>query len=231
MSSLRPRTPTRARGQRGRTAFPGPLLLLFPLLAFAIAIARLQNARPQPGGYPAAPSQGRAIAAEAWVDRAGGEVRATLTRLHADAERQRFDTRALQRRLGFGAGEPWRLELRYDPRDPGAAPLDLEALAVRDAAGLKLLAPEAPAPPPPDGVADPVAVWVSPPTALAPGRTTSVLLWGDEPRPDAVVVGAGAELRLSRGFHEVPERGSLLARLEEPADLPTMEQTAEGGDR
>lgn len=214
MSSLRPET--HDQGTRGRLAFPGPLLLLFPLLAFAIGVARLQQRRPAAAGYPTAPSQGLSQAAEAWVGRRDATLSATLTRLHADEARQRFETAALRRRLDLGPGEPWRLELRYDP--PGgseATRLTLDELGVSDAEGLQLLALSAPPPPPRGGVADPVAVWFGQPATLDPARTATILLWGEEPGSNALLVGAGAEVLLWRGFHEVPRRGSLLAQLAE----------------
>ncbi len=214
MSSHRPAPHDHA--SRGRLPFPGPLLLLFPLLAFAIGVARLQHRRPTPGGYPTAPSQGSPQSAEAWIGRAGQSLRATLTRLHADADRQAFETEVLRRRLNLGPGEPWKLELRYDLSESAAArALELSALGVRDAQGLRLWSPAAPAPPPSDGVADPVAVWFSPPTRIEPGVVETIFLWGEEPGGDALLIGAGSGVLLWRGFHELPLRGSLLARLEE----------------
>jgi len=217
MSSLRPET--HAHAARGRLPFPGPLLLLFPLLAFAIGVARLQHRRPTPGGYPTAPSQGRRQSAEAWVGRAGETLRATLTRLHADPDRQGFETEVLRRRLNLGPGEPWKLELRYEVQDSGATPaLEVSGLGVRDADGLQLWPADAPPQPPPGGVADPVAIWFSPPTHIEPGLVETIFLWGEEPGGDALLVGAGSDVLLWRGFHELPLRGSLLARLEEERD-------------
>lgn len=201
-----PEAPRRGAG------LPGPLLLLLPITALAAALAWMTSRRPVGGVFPAAPSAGEAVEVDAWSgagDAGDGRLVASLTRLFADPTRQAFDARALSERLALGAGEAWRLELRYDAPE-GAAPLVLPTdLGVRGSGEPALRVLERPVLR--GGPVDPVAVLVAPPEALAPGREADLVLWGEEPRGEARLLGAGIDLRLGRSFRARRPGASLLA--------------------
>jgi hypothetical protein len=202
-----------------RPGLPGPLLLLVPLTVLAATLAWLPSRRPAGGRYPEAPPAGEAREVDAWSGSgAAGEGRlvAALTRLHADPARQAFDAGALARRLALPPGEPWRLELRYEA-PPGAEPWAVPAsLGVRGEGGGALGAPARPSTA--GGAVDPVAVLVSPPAALAPGRRTELVLWGEEPRGEARLEAPGLQLRLGRSFRELRTGASLLAEAGEQSE-------------
>ena len=149
----------------------------------------------------------------------GSRLRARLTPLHAEPARQEFEREALQRRLGLGAGEPWRLSLEWRrsesssvPRAAGSgagrftgsgpargeplqaqlAALGLGGVAVEDAEGAALGAlPERDPEPGAAGASpDPVRTLFAPPTSsLGPGQTIDWILWGRRPGPGARLVG------------------------------------------
>lgn len=120
-----------------------------------------------------------------------GDGRALTARLspwHADAQHQAFEARALRRRLGLGAGEPFRLELSVAAED-GGAPLDVEsaALWVEGPSGA-LRAPAV------DPRTDALGALLGPTaSALGDGDALQVALWGPAPAGDVAL----------RGFEEV----------------------------
>jgi hypothetical protein len=200
----------------------GPIVMLLPLLSVVVALMWMHDRRPAPGPRAEPPLAAEVRDVDGWggvlelLD--GVRVVASVTRLHADPERQRFDAAALGARLarvwpeiaegGPGAardGEPWRLRLqlvaptgpsseratgRVDGRhDDPASAFALERLLVTDARGLAL------ATPPrrdvaPDAVADPLLALLAPPRAvLGVGETLDLFLWGRAPGADAALIG------------------------------------------
>lgn|GEM_PF-1769969 len=162
----------------------GPAALVLPVLS-ALAIGLFATQRRQAPAPPAAafaaPDE---IEVEAWVGRVplagdAGRVELRLTPLQSDARRQAFDRDRLAERLGLGAGEPWRLEVRYDAAEDGAGSeaavrLARPSIADRDGVACSPLEP---------GVDDPLATLLRTPEALelAAGETVQVVLWGRGP--------------------------------------------------
>lgn len=195
----------------GRT-YPGALLMLFPLLTLALAIAYLQARRPAPGAPPEAPEAGTSRQVEVWEGQApqpdGGLLTAKLWRLHSDPARQEFDARSLRRRLSFDEGEPWHLELSFVGVQPGA--LEVQEVLVRDAGGPRLASLPLTRR---GGLVDPVSVLFRAPEALAVGEELTFLLWGLEPGEAPELVGVGAALPLRKRSREVSSRGPSIASL------------------
>ncbi len=152
----------------------------------------------------------------------GGRIVAQLTALRSDPEGQRFEAESLRRELSQGAGEPWRLHLRWDAAAaPGggasAVGADLErgaqvvvgvsALELHDSEGVaaRALTLDATAG---SGPTDPVAALFSAPTSgLGPGQAVDVVLWGRK---------ANGRVEL-RGLALGPELGSGLGSGESAA--------------
>lgn len=167
--------------RRAASAGPGPIVLLLPLMVLALALLHIQERRPGLGRRAQPPAAADGGPVGAWVGSAdapsGGRLQVSLTRLHSDPDRQRFETTSLGRRLQLGKGEPWRLALRH-VGDEGAD-LDLARMVVEDAAGGRLR--PLPAPVTGEGVADPLAVLLAAPAHLAAGSARTLVLWGPAP--------------------------------------------------
>ncbi|MBI5433844.1 MAG: hypothetical protein HZA52_13515 [Planctomycetes bacterium] len=213
-----------------------------PLLGFALAaLYWLERERTPLANRPptiASPDEGVA-GFSARANLAEGVLRVRLVPLHPDAERQRFDSLALARRLGLAAGEPWRLTLTLDD---ASAPLELDTarLVVRDRSGDALVplgcVVAGDARPdsrlhdrPTDRPSDPLRALVGAGLeSLAPARSLDVVLWGRAPTNEPRLAGftasggtartAGAEARddfaLERAVHRRAELETPLARLE-----------------
>jgi hypothetical protein len=209
-----PHPPERAPRRRS------PLLLLLPLLFFVLALSHVLR-RPQRGDPAPPPVQSDPDAGVAgWrgeLSGARGWLEATLTPLHADAERQAFESRALAGRLGLEPGQAWRLRVLWSAPEAergaaSAAPHGLdrrveggrgaaESLARAEPAGLGLGAVEVqdgqgvalrslPAPAPGGGAADPLRALVAPPPgSLRPGQAADWILWGRAPLEGARLAG------------------------------------------
>jgi len=220
------------RAEHARRAVVGPYLLLFPLLLLAIAVAWLQDRRPEPAAPPRSPETAETHSLPTWrgesVLAAGGVLYARLARLHARRERQTFDAAALSGRLGLESGEPWHLELTWTGDSEGA-PLELGRVSVHDDAGqcqTSLPAPE------PGALADPLAVLFQAPASLGHGEKISFLLWGEEPADGAWLEGLGPALELRPGAVEVRGDGAAIASLRRRVESPVKAgpaPTREGG--
>lgn len=226
-SQYRPRS---APAEEGRISLGAAFLLLLPLITLGLAIAHLRGSRQSsPGAHPEAPRRPTPASIDAWLGRSrlpgGAELSVSLTRLHGDAAAQEFDARNLGLHFGLAPGEPWNVEMRLDSVQESDAPLELAQLGLSDSTGTVLrplvgrLRVEA------GEVCDPLAVLFATPEELKPGETLSFVLWGGEPRENAVLRGFGSELRLRRDSCQAPARGSLLA------SLPRMTEQAGGIDR
>lgn len=223
--------------QQRRTGGFGPSVVVLSLLSATWIASRGAGERPAALPGAAVPSAADAIGeVPVWLGQhalsADGAVRARLTPLHAEPDRQAFDARALAQRLGLGAGEPWRLELAYEA-PPDAPPLGLSDIAIEDASGRRI----APAAPAADGRAaagaavDPLRALVrAPRTALRPGGTASLVLWGDAPGAGARVVGVDAVGAPSIELAEDRAAGDGLSRpLTRVAAVRSRAATQEGG--
>lgn len=192
----------------------GPAALVLPILsALAIGLFATQRHHTEvpPAESVVAPSQ---VELEAWiaavpVGGSGARLEVRLTALQGDARRQAFDRDQLAARLGLGAGEPWRLEVRYDAGERSAAG-DGETASVR-LAGAAISDR--------DGVASrgldlagrgPLAALLRTPPELElqPGEAIQLVLWGRRPNaaPRALgLVQAGAALECMLSPVVVPE--------------------------
>lgn len=175
------------------------IYFVLPLCAFT-ATALYLNSRDHLGnqGTPPPPPVGNTLAVQGLTGLLAGEQGARLELrllpLHADPDRQRFDQVQLRRHFELGAGEPWRLEVRYhaDPGRPLAeqARLDLSQLRVVDGDGKALARIPAKAPTPVTGLRDPLAELLSrTPAELGAGHTAQLILWGPAPEDAALVQG------------------------------------------
>jgi hypothetical protein len=228
----------------------GPLLLLLPLALLVLGLAHLWRREPVPSPAPPPGVTSPDETVSAWTGELegvdGGWLVATLAPVHADATRQSFEARALRRELGLGAGQPWRLSVRWE-RPPGpagthpggadgplqspAAGIALGPVSVHDEQGPALESLEAVSQPLDGAPVQPLRTLVAPPSgALRPGQTADWILWGRAPGAGARLVGLVPEqdelFRAATGFGgalalrstEV-RRGDLgqpLARLERP---------------
>lgn len=212
----------RGRGVGGgaRPGF-GPVLLLVPTAAFAVATLWMLRVRPTAGdGYGGTLSDARSHGIPDEVEGFMGEhrlpggagsaatLRVRLTPLHPAASHQEFETNVLRRRLGRDDGEPWRLELSLGPAPEPEVVDDAFALGItpvrvedRDGAplGAAPFGTRGGAPLPPAGEAhgppfDPVEVLLSTsPAWLAPGEESQCLLWGRRPGEDVrLILGEGS---------------------------------------
>ena len=170
----------------------GPVWLFIPILA-VVAGAVFWLRRPQPSHHISAPliadPDGPVAAFGGRLEGDLGTALAVrLAPLHADPERQAFETRALAARLGLGSGAPWRLSLRWDggALEAEGAVLHLGQVEVVDAMGVALRpigAREDPAP-------DPLrALFAAPSGTLGPGEQVDWILWGRRPGPEAYLAG------------------------------------------
>lgn len=160
----------------------GPIVLLLPLAFLILGLSFLKDAGRSvigPRANPPEPPAEETIAGwegELELD-GGGRLRATLGPLHADAERQEFERRALEAKLELREGEPFRLELEVTA---GALPTLATTLRVVDSSGLAQvpIVPEATGEP--SGLADPLLVLLGPPSVDGASRA-SWFLWGRPP--------------------------------------------------
>ncbi len=210
--------------------FPGPLLLLFPLLMFAGAIQYQRTRRPEPGAPPEQPSEVRSALVPGWLGRieltGGAQLRARLTRLHMDESWQQLDAASLARRLDLGAGEPWRLELSIDG-DEAMPAVELGGLRVVDGDGVAAAALEAPALSNPRAVLDPLWGALAAPERAAAGETARLVLWGRAPEGEARLSGGFGELSLYAEAITVDDADSVLASLEKQAGVDQAPQAGE----
>lgn len=223
----------------------GTLLFLLPLLFLVLAVGHLLR-RPR-SGDPAPPPETSDPEAhvEAWRGELVGArtswLQATLTPLHPDPERNAFESRALERRLGLGAGRAWRLHVLWGateavdgaragrpgalgPRGPGGAeplgrtaPAGIELGAVEVVDGQGVAQRSLPAPEAGEGPTDPLRVLVGPPAgALRPGQAADWILWGREPSEGARLVGLvpedDATFRAATGLGGVLELRAVSVR-------------------
>jgi len=220
----------------------GPVLaLLLPLLTVAAGFLGYARWSERPRGERARPPEAPGDEVDGWVGTArlaGGVLWARLAPLQADAERQRFEARALRARFALGEGAPWRLDLYHDADGgdaAGPAAAWAERLEVLDEQGVALralalaeLAESGSRP------ADPLAVLLSPPgRALLPREEISVVLWGRAPEARPRVRGllrdgdgtAAAELALQPTSVSGASLARSLARLEpQESELDTDDQ-------
>ena len=225
-----------SRREAAGPAFPGPLMMLFPLLLLVATITYFSGRSPDPGPIPAPPLGETSIRVAAWLGEArgaGGEqLRVRLHRLHRDAERQAFDAASLARRLDLGSDEgyePWRLELHYLGDAETSPRLALAKLAIHDAEGeaqRPLLMSETP---PDDSVADPLAVLLAPPPFVRAGEIARMVLWGREPSGSAELKGLFEGIALRADQVESTHAGDTLASLERT--IGTDETETDGEDR
>jgi len=223
----------------------GPLALLVPivaLLGFALwrqargaplpsAIGTAEAPESERGAVPVAGFAGECAAPD------GERWTARLAPLHALAERQEFDARALQQRLGLPDGAPWRLTLER-PAALGAPDVAVAAVAVagfEPIAGFSAGSSAGPSEPAVGARAahDPVRVLLAArPFTLAAGARRDVVFW----RPRVAAEGAErVELTLTLAG-EVGTLSAVLAgtRLAEPrageslARLPDDTHAADG---
>ncbi len=191
-----------ARAEGWTVGFAGLLITLCALVLFALWARRLgartlgERARPPIVDAPASIPGWSAVLSMP----GGGLLDVRLLPMHAEPERQRFEAQALERRLGLGVGEPWRLNLAWLPPEASLAPgatdpsdcLDLSALTVADASGVAQHTLRRPDAAPPGEPADPVLVLLTPPCArLGPGEAVSLILWGRAPLASPRLIGAG----------------------------------------
>jgi len=173
------------------------IYFLLPVLAFAGTALYLNGRNRVQRGSPAAPPTENTLQVQGLTGLLAGEhgarVELRLLPLHADPDRQRFDQVQLRRRFELGAGEPWRLGIRYhaDPGRPFAeqARLDLSQLRVVDAEGNALTSIPAPTVGQ-TGLRDPLAELFSrTQLELAAGQQAQQILWGPAPGEGSIVQG------------------------------------------
>ena len=218
-------------------AFPGPLLMLFPLLFLVAAITYLSERSAEPGAVPVPPGGEHSLRIPAWLGQASGpggeQLLVRLTHLHGNEEHQVFETQSLSRRLGLdlsGGSQPWRLELRYLGDSLAAPVLELSELVIRDEKGVALRPLPAPPAPPIDAVADPLAVLLAPPPRLAAGELARLVFWGREPGSKVVLEGCLGGIALHADQVEADDSRDSLASLSQataPADSGEARSEAE----
>lgn len=169
--------------------------LLFALVAISCTAAwifawRTRNPIGERPSAPVSEQENLVPSASGDLILAGGRrVSVQVTRLHADAVRQRFDAEALRARFSLSEGEPFQCRLELFAEGDGAPAhkaFDLADLVIRDERGLALapLYPSVSAPE--DGVVDPLATLVAPPDVpLMPENRVAILMWGRVPAGQA----------------------------------------------
>jgi len=191
--------------------------MLFPLLFLAVAIAYMQNRRPEPSAPPPPPEHAQDERVETWLGQGitagGGQLLVSLSRSHADPTRQEFETGSLARQFDLESGEPWRLELRL-VGDEGTPSIDPTKLRVEDGQGMALQPLPAVMPEPAPAVTDPVAVLFGTPRQLPAGETMGIVAWGRAPVGPARLVGFGGEVELFSRQSDASASGENLAHLE-----------------
>ena len=224
-----------------------PLSILIPLLGLLAGLFWVKHNLHRDPGRPAQPPQQASLsevpgwrASLPWSG--GGRLELVLSPLHAEGARQRFDATALERRLGLGSGEAWRLNLELRGSGAGAGggdggaadelALDEVRVVDREGEALRLHRLDSAASSP-NRPADPVAVLFGPPAeALRSGQAVSLMLWGRPPGEGARVLGVGgqpiemvasgvAREELSRSLIQVARREpgvGMPAEVDEPPD-------------
>lgn len=150
----------------------------------------------------------------------GARLSVRIARLHSERDRQRFDAAALKRRFALSEGEPFACELRYFEGEPAAnsvaRTIDVSGVSLVDAKGSALAPLAAPELGAPDRVVDPLATLLAPPaTALAPGQSICLVLWGREPGAEPrLVLGSMPEIALASASLRRLDIDSSLARIE-----------------
>ena len=191
--------------------------MVLPMATLGWILVQLGGRERIVGPAPAAPHAPNAYSVDAWLGQRvlerGGELSVSLTRLHGVAATQAFDALRLREHFGVGAGEPWRVEMRWDGAVDGAAELALTDLCIDDGRGTLLTPAATSRPVKASELADPLAVRFGAPSALRAGQILSFVLWGREPAEFAVLRGFGEELKLRRDSYRAPARGSLLDSL------------------
>ena len=140
----------------------------------------------------------------------GSRLAVWLAPLHADPRREAFEAGSLERRLGLGEGQPWRLRVHWDPPTSGepladGAALRLGPLQVLDAQGTAQQSIPGSPDQGPEAVADPLRTVLAPPAGeLRPGQAVDYVLWGREP-------GAGGRLAGLLPAPGTPEAKALEA--------------------
>ena len=168
----------------------------------------------------------------------GTVIEVELTRLHAESEQQAFDSAALARRLEFGPGEPWQLQIARTlaPNSGKASAVHWEgaALSIVDDRGPCALPPRAAARAENSSSvpADPLRTLLAPGAGtLAAGASTRVFLWGRAAESGARLTGLFPEaLALASESLARRELGSALARLPAPKEAPPA-ASVEGAQR
>jgi len=210
---------------------PGPIIFVLSLVC-ALLIWSRNGMGPAGPGLPrhTPPALPDRAGVDGWAG-AFDSLHGRLMPLHADAARQAFDAAVLQRRLGLGPGQPWRLVVTYLPRGEAVgAAVPIAGLTVVDAEGLALRPiVDRPGPGVVSGVTDPLRSLLRAPEQLEPGYEVSLVLWGRAPlqvgdeAPRIVgVAGADRSWELeARQFDRAPSQPSL-ARLERslPGPMP-----------
>lgn len=215
------------RAGQGRSG-PGPLVLILPLSTLILVVLWSRHWRQtSTGARPAPPDATQERDVEGWVGRGepapGLFLSARLVPLHEDAARQTFDREKLAGRLGLGPGEPWRLVLELVAPAPGTThttSLELNAVAVEDAAGARL-GPLFQDPPRPEQgeVVDPLrALLALPAQSLHAGHAVTLVMWGAAPGAGARLVGLGEPLDLQARRVRIDVLPATLARLERAQD-------------
>jgi len=201
----------------------GPIALLLPLSTLLLALLWVRHQRGgEDAGRPEPPAAVAERSVDGWVGTLetvpGVPLNASLTPLHDDPLRQAFDRDVLAERRGHETGQAWRLALDYGGgEDGGSAPpaLELDPLAVRDAAGSELVAAVRQAPSPAKGgLADPLRALLAVPATLEPGEELIAVLWGEPPSEGMVLIVGPHELELLPGVLPVSVVSRTLARLD-----------------
>ena len=194
----------------------GPIFLLVVLLGMVVWLRREPF---PPAGERAVPPPAADLQTEGWsggLDLGqGARLEARLVSLHGEDRRQAFDRVALARRLGLDSGEPWLLELVYEPGPGGEVPnLSLGSLGL--ASGdlhLLPLVPMAPVPPE-GGVVDPLLSLLALPEELLAGTRLNAVVWGGQPGPSAILTLGPHRLSMHAGTLSAGSIARTLARLD-----------------
>ena len=201
-----------------------PALLTFALLfggAIGLSLVQGRYGRPEPAPDAPPPASGEAAIA-GWrgpSDLAFAGLTLRLTPLHAEPARQAFDAAALAARLGLATdGQPWRLEVSWEPVDadePGPWP----ALEAAIAAGTLRLVDEAGdcAGPLVGAAADRgplLALFDTARTFDTAAASGQVHLWGRQPGARPRLVAEGLDLVLVPADFGRDEVATFVARAE-----------------
>lgn len=142
----------------------------------------------------------------------GVRILARVAPLHADPERQEFESAALRARHPSLAGDPYLVALEV--RGEAGVMLDPATLSIDDAAGIALSAPHLVATERPD----PVAALLGTPGEIAAGERASFVVFGRAPGDGARLVREGSNsIALTKSSRADDEVDLPVARVDRRA--------------